>query len=198
MIVLSALCLYGESIDTQTERCKQGDLDSCYEVGVVLTSKENRKDQEKKDAGMVYLRKACQYGHAQSCDMLGDNYYKDGLYQAAIPYLEVSCKREIKDACEALGTIYRDGHDVRQDDVQARVYYEKACGCGGADACINVGMIYRGGFGVPKDRGMEKSFFQKACEAGSQTGCTFYQKMDNEDKGIAEPGLWTKLKSLFN
>ncbi|MEY3001762.1 MAG: hypothetical protein RLZZ428_137 [Pseudomonadota bacterium] len=196
--MLSVLCVYGDTLQIQSEQCKAGVLDSCYEAGVLLTSKENSKDQEKKDKGMEYLRKACQYGHAKSCDVLGDNYYKDGLYRAAIGYLETSCEREIKDACEALGTIYRDGHDVRQDDVQARMYYEKACGFGGADACINVGIMYRGGFGVQKDRAIEKSFFEKACQAGSQTGCEFYTKMDNQDKGIEEPGLWEKLKSLFN
>ena len=97
-----------------------------------------------------------------------------------------------------MGTIYRDGHETRQDDVKAREYYEKACVLGSKDACINVAIIYRGGFGVEKNRAMEKMYYQKACEEGSEMGCKRHKNMDNEDKGIEEPGLLDKLKSLFN
>ena len=97
-----------------------------------------------------------------------------------------------------MGTMYRDAQEIRQNDVLAREYYEKACALGSADACINVAIMYRGGFGVTKDRTSEKMFYKKACDAGSKAGCDSYTKMDNKDKGIEEPGLWDTLKSLFN
>ena len=198
LLVIAVIGVEAAEIDVQIEGCNKGDIQSCYEAGLALTSGENAEDQEKKDLGMQYLRKAYKYGEKKACDVLGDHYYKNKSYHAAKPYLEESCERGIKDACEAIGTIYRDGHETRQDDVKAREYYEKACALGSKDACINVAIIYRGGFGVEKNRVLEKTYYKKACEHGSEMGCKRYTKMDNKDKGIEEPGIWDKLKSLFN
>jgi len=187
-----------KEITTQIEDCKNGHTLSCYDVGVVLTTGENAEDQEKKDLGLEYMRRACSYGEIKACDALGENYFKDQHFLAAKPYFESACERKIVTACSGLGTMYRDGNDVRQDDVLSREYYEKACGLGDKDACINVAIIYRGGFGVTKDRSMEKKYYKKACDAGSKVGCSSFTRMDNKDKGIEEPGLWEQFKSLFN
>jgi TPR repeat protein len=185
-------------ISRQIEDCKNGHTPSCLNVGVVLTTGENAKDQERKDLGLEYLRRACSYGETKACDLLGENYFKDKHFLAAKPYFESACQRNIVTACTGLGTMYRDGNDVRQDDVKSRKYYEKACDLGDKGACINVAIIYRGGFGVQKERSMEKKYYKKACEAGSKVGCSSFTRMDNKDKGIEEPGLWEKFKSLFN
>lgn len=185
-------------LEAQIEACKMGDAKSCYEAGIALSTGKNAENQEKKEIGLEYIRKACKYGEAKACDTMGDNYYKDKHYQAAKPYLEGSCNKGVKTACEAMGTMYRDAQDIRQDDVLSREFYEKACALKSADSCINVAIMYRGGFGVMKDRASEKMFYKKACDAGSKAGCDFYTKLDNQDKGIEEPGLWDKFKSLFN
>ena len=196
-ISLHALELTPE-INALTQDCQNGNVQSCYDVGAVLTSGKNAKDQEKNNLGLEYMRRACTYGHNGGCDALGHNYFKNGHYLAARPLYEKACERGIMSACMGLGTIYRDGHDVRQNDVMSREYYEKACALGSQDSCINVAIIYRGGFGVTRDRNMSKQYYKKACDAGSEAGCDSFRKMDNKDKGIAEPGLWEKLKSLFN
>jgi TPR repeat protein len=194
---LNALELSKE-INTQIEDCQKGNVLTCYEVGIVLTTGKNAEDQEKKDLGLEYVRRACKYGEVKACDYLGENYFKDGHFLEAKPLYEDACKRGIVDACLGLGTIYRDGHDVRQDDVISREYYEKGCELGSKDACLNVAIIYRGGFGVKQDRSMVKKYYKKACDAGSEPGCNSFKKLDNEDKGIEEPGLWEWFKSLFN
>jgi TPR repeat protein len=127
---------------------------------------------------------------------MGDNYYKNQSYRAAIPYLEKSCDRGIKFACEAMGTIYRDGHDVRPDDVKCREFYEKACDLKSGDACYNVAIIYRGGFGVEKSRAKEKEFYKKGCDSGLKAGCARFVELDNQDKGI-ETGIWSTIKGWF-
>ena len=186
-----------KEIQLKIDACHGGDVHACYDAGMALISGKNAEDQEKKNLGLEYIRKACKFGEEKACDVLGENYVKDGHYGAARPYFEASCERGIASACTGLGTIYRDGHDVRQDDVASRKYYEKACDLGDKDACINVAIIYRGGFGVNKDRAMVKKYYKKACEAGSKPGCESFTEMDNEDKGIKAPGLWEKFKSLF-
>ena len=198
LLLIGSICVQAAEVDAQIEACNQGNIQSCYEAGLALTTGKNAKIQDKKDLGLEYMRKACKYGEEKACDVLGENYFKEKHYQAAKPYLEASCNRGIRSACDGIGTIYRDALETRQDDVKAREYYEKACELGSKDACINVAIIYRGGFGIEKSREKEKLYYGKACEKGSKSGCKQYKKMDREDKGIEEPGVWDKLKSLFN
>ena len=195
---MSLTWVHATEVDTQIESCRTGHIKSCFEAGVALTTGKNAEDQEKHSLGLELIRKACKHGEVKACDALGDNYYRDKHYQAAKPYLEVSCDNGVKHACEAMGTMYRDAQEIRQDDVLAREFYEKACNLESADACINVAIIYRGGFGVEKSRTQEKMYYKKSCDAGSQAGCDSFTKMDNKDKGIEEPGLWEQFKSLFN
>lgn len=189
-------------INTQIEDCRNGHVQSCYDVGLALSTGDNAEDQEKKNLGLEYIRRACKYGKEKACDTLGENYFQDKHYGAAKPYFEASCERGIETACSGLGTIYRDGMDTRQDDEKSRIYYEKACALGGKDACINLAIVYRGGFGVDRNRSMEKEYYKKACDAGSEVGCKSFTKMDNADKGIEEPSLWSRMldyiKGTFN
>ncbi len=176
--------------------CSDNNATACYEHGLPMVTGENAKVQDIKEEGLSYMRKACALGEGRACDVIGDNYYKDTNYGAAIPYLEKSCDRGIKSACEAMGTIYRDGHDVRPDDVRSREFYEKACELKSGNACFNVAIIYRGGFGVEKSRTKEKAFYKKGCDAGLKAGCDRFVELDNEDKGI-ETGIWATIKNWF-
>jgi len=196
-VILVASLIKAEDLDTMINQCKENNASSCYEAGSRLITGKNGEDQEKKSLGLEYIRKACKYSVQKACDILGENYYLDKHYQAARPYLIVSCNNGIQSACEGVGTMYRDAQDVKQDDVKAREFYDKACDLGSGDACINIAIMYRGGFGVKIDRVQEKAYYKKSCEHGSEVGCSSFTRMDNEDKGIEEPGIWEKFKSLF-
>ena len=187
-----------QNINAQIENCKSGDIASCFQAGTELTTGQNAEDQEKKDLGLEYLRLSCSYGKTKACDLIGENYFLDKHFLAAKPYLESACERHVVTACSGLGTMYRDGNDVPQNDTKSRQYYEKGCELKDKDACMNVAIIYRGGFGVPKTRNIEKKYYKKSCDAGSKVACSIFSKMDNEDKGIHTPSLLDKLKSLFN
>lgn len=187
-----------EVSQAQITQCRSGDVESCYKVGLALSTGTNAEDQEKKNLGLEYIRRACKYGEEKACDTMGENYFKDKHYGGAKPYLEESCERGIVSACNALGTIYRDGHDVRQNDIQSRKYYKKACVLKGADACINVAIMYRGGFGVERNQTQEKLYYKRACDAGSEVGCKSFTRLDNEERGIEPPSIIDKFKSLFN
>lgn len=176
--------------------CMDDNATACYTYALPLVSGDNAKVQDIKEEGMSYMRKACILGENRACDVMGDNYYKDAAYIAAKPYLTASCGRGVKNACESMGTMYRDGHDVKQDDVLSRKFYEQACDLKSGDACYNVAIIYRGGFGVEKSRKSEKLFYKKGCDAGLKAGCDRYIELDNEDKGI-ETGVFATIKSFF-
>lgn len=197
-ILLLTIGLSANSLETKMDECQNGNMVSCCDVGIELTTGENAEIQDKKYLGIDYLRQACRHDQFKACDALGSNYYQNKHYTAAMPYLNDSCKRDNLDACESLGTIYRDGHETRADDVKSRKYYEQACRLGSKDACIAVAIIYRGGFGVEKSRAKEKEYYKKACDVGSQPGCDSFTKLDNEDKGIKPEGFVDKLLKFFN
>jgi len=176
--------------------CYENNATACYMHGLPMITGENEKVQDIREEGLSYMRKACLLGETRGCDMMGKNYYKNENYQIAREYLEKSCSRSVKFACETMGTIYRDGHGVRPDDVKSREYYEQACDLKSGDACFNVAIIYRGGFGVEKSRVKEKEFYKKGCDAGLKAGCDRFTEFDNEDKGI-ETGIWATVKGWF-
>ncbi|MDQ7046687.1 MAG: tetratricopeptide repeat protein [Sulfurovum sp.] len=177
--------------------CMKNDASACYAYALPLVSGENANIQDIREEGLNYIRKACVLGYHQACDVLGKNYFEDKSYIAARPHLEESCNRGVKVACESMGVIYRDGHDVRNDDVKAREFFTKACALKSPDACYNVAIIYRGGFGVTKSREKEKEFYKKGCDLGLKASCDRFTELDNEDKGI-ETGFIATMKAWFN
>lgn len=178
------------------QACQDDNATACYLYALPMVTGENEKIQDIKEKGIAYMRQACVLDEYRACDVLGENYFSDQRYRAAIPYLDHSCDRGIKTACMAMGTIYRDGHDTRIDDAKSKEYYEKACMLKSADACYNVAIIYRAGLGAVKNRTSEKSYYKKACDIGLEAGCERYTELDNEDRNI-ETGMWASIKNWF-
>ena len=198
IVKLLFLLLFGFAYSQANEKaCMEGNASACYDFALPLVTGENAEVQDIREKGLGYIRKSCILGFDKACDILGENYYKDKSYIAARPYLKQSCERGVKIACEAVGVIYRDGHDVKHDDTQARMFFEKACDLKSGDACYNVAIIHRGGFGVEKSREQEKVFYQKACDTGLKAGCDRFTELDNEDKGI-DMGIFATVKAWFN
>ena len=196
IIIANTTLIMASDAGAEKNACQAGDATACYNYALPLTQGDNAKAQDILEEGMSFMRKACLLGEERGCDSMGDQYFRDQSFAAARPYLIKSCNRGIKSACEATGTIYRDGHDVKQDDVKAREFFEKACTLKSGDACYNVAIIYRGGFGVTKSRIKEKAFYKKGCDVGLKAGCMRFTELDNEDKGI-ETGLWADIKNWF-
>ena len=197
VFVFSLVPLFSSNPDAFKYACKvDNNATACYHYGLPLITGENAKAQDIREEGMSYMRRACMEGENRGCDEMGRNYYKNKNYAIAITYLDKSCERGIKFACEAMGAIYRDGHDVRSDLVKSRHYYEKACELKSGDACYNIAIMYRGGFGVEKNRAKEKIYYKKGCDAGRRTACERFTDLDNEDKGI-KTGFWTTIKRWF-
>jgi len=82
--------------------CSDNNATACYEYGLPMVTGDNTKVQDIKEEGMSYIRKACTLGENRACDIMGENYYKDQNYGTAVPYLEKSCERGIKSACESM------------------------------------------------------------------------------------------------
>ncbi len=197
LYVLLFVWVFAEKSIPLKEACNQeNNATACYLYALPLVQGDNAKVQDLKEEGNLYMRKGCSLMNDNACTYLGENYYTEKRYRAAMPYLEQSCVHNIDDACSALGTIYRDGHDTRIDDIKSREYYEKACMLKSADACYAVALVYRAGFGVDKNRTQEKNFYKKACDNNLKVGCDRFTELDNEDKGI-KTSMWDRIKSWF-
>ena len=194
-IFLSIICTVSLADDFK-QACRDGNATACYEYALPLVTGKNAKVQDTREEGLSYMRRACLEGEKRGCDVMGENYYKDKNYAIAMTYLDPACNRGVRSACEKMGMIYRDGHDVRPDDVKTREYFEKACALDSGDACFNIAIMYRGGFGVEKNRVKEKEYYKKGCDAGLKVACKRFTELDNEDKGI-ETGIWATIKSWF-
>jgi len=74
---------------------------------------------------------------------------------------------EVK-AENALGIIYSQGKEVRQDYAEAVRWYRKAADQGYAKAQYNLGNMYYYGRGVPQDRAEAERWYQKAADQGDE------------------------------
>lgn len=196
LLGLSLLFVFGFAENNNKISCMDNNASACYLYALPLLVGDNANVQDIREEGLTYIRKACILGLPKACDVLGENYYKDKNYRASKPYLEDACNRGNKVACESIAVMYRDAHDVQQNDVKAREYFSKACTLKSGNACYNMAIIYRGGFAVTKSREKEKEFYKKGCDVGLKAGCIRFTELDNEDKGI-ETGLWADIKAFI-
>lgn len=196
LFILLSIVFTVAAADDFMQACREGNATACYEYALPLVTGKNAKVQDIREEGLSYMRRACLEGEKRGCDVMGENYYKDKNYAIAMTYLDPACHRGVRSACEKMGMIYRDGHDVRPDDIKTREYFEKACELESGDACFNIAIMYRGGFGVEKNRVKEKAYYKKGCDAGLKVACKRFTELDNEDKGI-ETGIWATIKGWF-
>jgi len=115
------------------ELCDKGDADGCADLGWYFFSKNN-------GICVQYFRKACEYGDAHSCDILGCIYSHSFLLKRnclkSKHFLEKACNMGEMHGCYNLGILYKSGcGQIKRDEKKAREYFRKACDLGSKDAC---------------------------------------------------------------
>uniref|UniRef100_UPI0002B95E6E tetratricopeptide repeat protein n=1 Tax=Helicobacter pylori TaxID=210 RepID=UPI0002B95E6E len=58
-----------------------------------------------------------------------------------------------------------------KDYIQAKKYFEKACGLNNGSGCNNLGVLYINGQGVEKNLTKADQYISKACKLGDQEAC---------------------------
>ena len=121
------------------------------------------------------FERACNGGHADSCDYLGWMYqYKLGVdqdYSRAISYFNKGCALGSMAACNNQGVMYQDHIGVAQDYDRAVSLYAKACNADFAVGCDSLGYMYQFHEGVTQDYPRAVNLYTKACNGGSMNGC---------------------------
>ncbi|SMN00069.1 DNA polymerase III epsilon subunit [uncultured Candidatus Thioglobus sp.] len=92
--------------------------------------------------------------------------------------LETACGNDDIDALKALGYLYKKGHIVKQSDVKAMDYWQKACDLGSGDACSAIAYAYM----LEGNEFKAIEFYQKACELEDGDSCNYLGVLHQNNK----------------
>lgn len=126
--------------------------------------------QRNMEIARYLVQQGVETADADACNDMLEDVELSVLKEAGV-FREALARAEQNDAQaqDALGTLYRHGQGVAQDDAEAFKWYSKAAEQGYARARNNLGQMYFSGWGV--EQNMEKAFqwFQIAAEQGFAT-----------------------------
>lgn len=76
---------------------------------------------------LTKLSNECTGGNAQSCKKAGELYYKKQDFENAIKSFAKACDKGDGSSCYNLGMIYYNAKGVKQDNLKAKDFFQKAC-----------------------------------------------------------------------
>ncbi len=74
----------------------------------------------------------------------------------------------------------------RQNYIEARRLYQKACDGGSAMGCFYLGRFYERGLGVRQDYAEARQLYRKACDGGSAMGCNNLGYLYQNGRGVTQ------------
>lgn len=135
------------------------------------------------------LQKACNQGHAESCNYLGVMYqFKLGVdqdYSQAVSLYDKACNGGKMLGCNNLAFLYQHKLGVDQDYAHALALYQKACDGGEPSACNSLGVMYQKSQGVDQDPVRAAALYLKACEGGNANGCSDLGYLYTKGTGVS-------------
>ena len=99
-------------------------------------------------------------------ELLAASAYLRGDYARALRLWRPLAEQGHAAAQANLGSMYRNGEGVPQDDAEAVNWYRKAAEQGFAQAQNNLGFMYDNGTGVPLDDAEAVNWYRRAAEQG--------------------------------
>jgi len=154
------------------EQCDKGSLESCYNLGVILTKKPGREQS------IPHFRKACEGELPEACASLGielipndDDPDLVAKARAALGFLKKACESGAGRGCDYAGDMLTDKSYKIVDIAAAVRSYDRGCNLGTADACWSLARIYFKGELVPKNEKEGVALVTKACVGGSADEC---------------------------
>ncbi len=154
------------------EQCDKGSLDSCYNLGVILTKNGQRPQ------AIPHFRKACEGELPEACASLGieltpDDEDPDVVAKArtALGFLKKACESGSGRGCDFAGDMLTE-KSYKVIDIAAAVRsYDRGCNLGTPMACWSLAQIYFKGELVPKNAKEGVALLTKACVGGNADEC---------------------------
>jgi TPR repeat protein len=127
--------------------------------------------------GHALRGKACELGHAPSCNDLGASWSegKDGAdkvdFAKAKTFYDKACKLDDGLGCFNYGNVFREGEGEKVDLKKAFASFDKSCKLNAAKGCTELGIMYYEGKTVAKNKDKAVEALTKACKLGSDVAC---------------------------
>lgn len=157
-------------LDALVRDCAENKAKACFELGRLRRDSE---DGEVRDASAaaVALKTACDKGHVQACNDLGDLYYFGrGVEQnrvAARALYEDACDKKNAEACFSLGYILSQNELGGTPEPRVLPLFTQACDGGYLDACTRLAdkLIQLG------ENARARVILEDACKKGNEDSC---------------------------
>ncbi len=121
-----------------------------------------------------------------------------GFDSNLIKNLDKECSQGDGSACLSLGEFYQTGEEVREDQVKALFYYEKACDLDNSVSCSIAGSYYAS----DNKEAKALELYQKACSMNHVDSCAYlasiYEKGDGIKKDLNKAVRYYTSTCYFN
>lgn len=138
--------------------CRAGNLQSCYELGIVYRDGEGVEPD--RDRYLSLIQQACEGGIAVGCYQLGHE-----------------TMRPLEEGTGAVPSEERE---------RGIAFYEKACGLGFSSGCTNLGLHLANGNAPEQDKPVIAERLDAACAVGSGSACFAYAALWDIHEGTPE------------
>ena len=112
-----------------------------------------------------------------------------------ISQLEQAAKAGQAPAQFFLGSRYKNGQGVKQDQKNAFTWFKKAADQGIPSAQLNVGQMYANGVGIKQDLSLAKAYLMKAAKQGDNRASYNLAMLEERDKNFAIAYQWYELST---
>jgi hypothetical protein len=179
----------------QSNNCAEGFAWSCNELGILLG--EGTLVEGDQGGASASFARACDLGLAVGCanaEVLASgrlsfthastNFAYAWAYQDTPPF-RVACDAGDGEGCYLLGSAYREGRGIGQDEAMARELFSRSCDLGWPPGCSTMAEMYLRGEGVAVDVGRAADGFDQACTGGEPMSCLRLGLLYRTGEGIA-------------
>ncbi|WP_439495912.1 tetratricopeptide repeat protein [Bosea sp. (in: a-proteobacteria)] len=165
---------------------ERGDINAVYALAIALLDDGNPKHDATR-AG-VLLERAAAAGHPAANYNLAITLLATGRStdaQRAVACIELAAKAGLGDAQYALGSLYKQGRGVDQDNAKAAEWMAKAVESGTIAAEIEYAIMLFNGDGVTKDEVAAARLFLRAANKGNAIAQNRLARLYQAGRGIA-------------
>jgi TPR repeat protein len=168
-----------EQVAAQVLACDEKIVVACVD----LAARAERGDGMKKDIdrALELRTRACEGGHAESCEWVARHHEERGKSASTTEFLEKACREGDDPSCvRAANSLFEGPQNAVEKSAEL---FALSCARGFAWSCTGQGMHLLTGKGVPQSDESARTFFEMGCTGGDPQGCTNLASMLESGRG---------------
>jgi hypothetical protein len=127
-----------------------------------------------KSQELALFQKACSLEAPFGCAWWGVRLLdsdKPEDQQLGLAKLQMGCDGFVAFACARIGSHYREGIGLKQDDTKAADFHERSCVLASAPGCVALAEAFLNGKGRPRDERQAFQLLRRSCTLDKGEGC---------------------------